>query len=136
MTEIRRWLINAEHCRGSLDNAPALLESMRTGCSDSGAIIRREAVEPYVPHGVTAALVLAESHFVVSTWPEWQFCTLDISVCSDQLDLQVLVQPVLALLDPVSANGRLTQTRLPEGRMKTTELAVTMVDSVRAIETV
>ena len=130
MTEIRRWLVNAEQCRGLLNDTAALLDSMRTGCNDSGATIRREAIEPYVPHGVTVALVLAESHFVVSTWPEWGFCTLDISVCNSELDLQRLVAPVLQLIEPVSTHGQLTVTQLPVSRMTTRDLAATSLEPV------
>lgn len=122
VTEIRRWLVNLEQCTGALNDAQAIRESMRVGCTDSGATIRREINEPYVPHGVTVAMILAESHFVVSTWPEWRFCTLDISVCSSQLQLQLLVDPLLQLLEPVVAGGQLTTTRLPDGRIETHHL--------------
>jgi spermidine synthase/S-adenosylmethionine decarboxylase len=56
------------------------------------------------PAGVTGAVVLAESHLAVHTWPEIASVTLDIYVCNFSGDnshrAQALFKEVIANFDP------------------------------------
>lgn len=97
---LRRRIVEAHGCTGSLDDADALLEAMREGAVRAGAEPRQGTREPFLPHGVTCVLVLAESHVVVSTWPEHRFAAIDACVCGAGVDLEALAAPVLALLAP------------------------------------
>jgi S-adenosylmethionine decarboxylase len=69
------------------------------------------------PGGVTATLLLAESHLCVHTWPERSAVTLDVYVCnyggdhSDQA--RVLMESLLALFAP----ARVEQHALERGRI-------------------
>ena len=58
-------------------------------------------------------LVLSESHFVVSTWPEFSFASIDIALCNDAVSLERLSGPLLDLL----AAGR------EDCDLKTTQMA-------------
>ncbi len=51
-----------------------------------GAEVVGKAECRYVPHGVTAVLFLAESHILVSTWPEHNTALLDVLLCNDAMD--------------------------------------------------
>ena len=98
LPHLRRRAVDARDCAGDLADAAALTAAMRAGCAAAGADVRREAVEPFVPHGVTCVLVLAESHYTVSTWPEHRFVAIDACVCDPALSLDALLAPVLALI--------------------------------------
>ncbi|HSV50939.1 MAG TPA: S-adenosylmethionine decarboxylase [Burkholderiaceae bacterium] len=56
------------------------------------------------PSGVTATVLLAESHLCVHTWPEQQAVTLDIYVCNFGADhsakARLLQESLLALFTP------------------------------------
>ena len=56
------------------------------------------------PGGVTATVLLAESHLCVHTWPEQNAVTLDVYVCNFGADhsvkAQALMDALLALFDP------------------------------------
>ena len=56
------------------------------------------------PGGVTAAVLLAESHLCVHTWPEQRAVTLDVYVCNfggDRSDrAQALMDALVTLLRP------------------------------------
>ncbi len=55
--------------------------------------------------GVTATVLLAESHLCVHTWPELRAVTLDVYVCNFGGDqsarAQALFDALLALFDPI-----------------------------------
>ena len=56
------------------------------------------------PGGVTATVLLAESHLCVHTWPEQHAVTLDVYVCNFGGDhsakAQALLDALVALFDP------------------------------------
>lgn len=58
---------------------------------------------PHGPGGVTATVLLAESHLCVHTWPEQRGATLDVYVCNLGADhsakAHALLSALLALFD-------------------------------------
>lgn len=75
------------------------------------------------PGGVTATVLLAESHLCVHTWPEQRAVTLDVYVCNFGADhsgkAHALMNALLVLFDPVAAErnalqrGAVVQERTP-----------------------
>ena len=112
MTIIRRCQLTLMQCRGRLQEASAMVAAMKLGCDSSGATVCQVCEERFQPHGLTVVLILAESHFIVSTWPEHASCTVDVSVCAAEIDLQVLLSPLIELLEPVRSHGQLSTTDL------------------------
>jgi len=99
-----------------------MIAAMKLGCDASGATVCQSCEEKFQPHGLTVVLILAESHFVVSTWPEHTSCTVDVSVCAADIDLQVLLGPLVELLAPDHAQGQLSTTDLTNSRTTYREL--------------
>ena len=48
----------------------------------SGLNIVGEVFYQFQPQGVTGAVLLAESHLAIHTWPEEGFVTVDVYVCN------------------------------------------------------
>ncbi|OYW17636.1 MAG: adenosylmethionine decarboxylase [Burkholderiales bacterium 12-64-5] len=65
------------------------------------------------PGGVTATVLLAESHLCVHTWPEQNAVTLDVYVCNFGADhsvkAQALMDVLLALFDPAEVQRHALQ---------------------------
>lgn len=40
----------------------------------------------FSPHGVSGAVIIAESHLSVHTWPEYGYCAVDIFTCGNLTD--------------------------------------------------
>lgn len=97
---IRQLFLDARGCTGPLNDADALLAAMRAAAERVGASALSEARAQYVPHGVTAVLFLAESHILVSTWPEHRLALCDILLCNDAMDPQEVAAELVALLHP------------------------------------
>ena len=68
-----------------LDAVP-LAGLCRRVCTDAGLVVVAEAFHQFPAAGATGALVLAESHLAIHTWPELNAVTLDLYVCNHSRD--------------------------------------------------
>lgn len=82
-TTLHRLSVVARGCRGDLTNNELLTARVRQAAVASGLSVVAEAVHAFVPHGLSIALLLAQSHLVLSTRPEYQTAVLDLMVCAD-----------------------------------------------------
>jgi S-adenosylmethionine decarboxylase proenzyme len=76
-------------CQGDrrlLLDAAMLAAACRRACADAGLLVVAEAFHQFPGAGATGALVLAESHLAVHTWPELDAVTLDLYVCNYSQD--------------------------------------------------
>ena len=105
---IPHLLVDAFDCGGPLDDLNAIQEAMEAGARAVGAEVVGRAECRYVPHGVTAVLFLAESHILVSTWPEHKTALIDVLLCNDRMDPEVVADVVLDALG--AARSELRQT--------------------------
>jgi S-adenosylmethionine decarboxylase len=72
-----RWLTDADAL------ARACLQAVQdAGLQAVGQLRHSFAATPAGPGGVTATVLLAESHLCVHTWPERRAVTLDVYVCN------------------------------------------------------
>jgi S-adenosylmethionine decarboxylase proenzyme len=76
-------------CEGDrrlLGDAAMLAALCRRACADAGLTVVAEAFHQFSAAGATGALVLAESHLAIHTWPELDAVTLDLYVCNFSQD--------------------------------------------------
>ena len=71
------------------------------------------------PGGVTATVLLAESHLCVHTWPEQRAVTLDVYVCNFGADhsakARALMDALLALFQPTAVDRHALQRGVVSG---------------------
>ena len=76
------------HCDATLlVDAPALLQLCVKAVEASGLQVVNQLVHEFpavagIKSGVTATVLLAESHLCIHTWPEIRAVTLDVYVCN------------------------------------------------------
>lgn len=56
---------------------------MISSCEATGATVLFSYLHPFTGGGVSGAIILAESHMSIHSWPELSFISLDIFVCGD-----------------------------------------------------
>ena len=98
--KLSELIVEAYGCAGVLNDGPALCEALRQGADDVGATVVREAAHAYAPHGVTAMIFLAESHLLITTWPESGYAVAEVFLCNDTMDVMVPWRRLEALLRP------------------------------------
>ncbi len=68
------------------------------------------------PGGVTATILLAESHLCVHTWPELRAVTLDVYVCNFGADHSAQAQALLDSMVALFAPQQVQRHRLDRGQ--------------------
>lgn len=81
-----------------LDDAELILEAMTLAAKAAHATILKTAYHRFSPHGITAFLLLAESHISIHTWPELNKAALDIYTCGDHADPEAGLATILEKL--------------------------------------
>lgn len=84
--------------RRLLQEAAALAELCRRACADAGLAVVAEAFHQFPAAGATGALVLAESHLAIHTWPELDAVTLDLYVCNFSQDNRAAAEAAYEIL--------------------------------------
>ena len=69
------------------------------------------------PGGVTATVLLAESHLCVHTWPEQQAVTLDVYVCNFGGDHDAQAHTLMAALTALFEPGYVERNSLIRGKI-------------------
>lgn len=79
-----------------INDIPALERLLHAAADASNATVVDALTHAFTPVGVTIALVLAESHLVLHTWPEHAFVALDAFTCSDAMKPEAAVEVLRA----------------------------------------
>jgi S-adenosylmethionine decarboxylase len=69
-----------------LDDEMQILEALTLAAKSANATILRTASHKFEPQGVTAFLLLSESHISIHTWPESNKAAVDIYTCGTHTD--------------------------------------------------
>lgn len=101
------WLLDLSACACDaqlLADAPLLQARCLAACKAAGLRVVGDCFHPSPPAGVTGAVLLAQAHVVVHTWPEQEFVALDVYVGDDSpvhaAKGQALVTALRALFAP------------------------------------
>ena len=65
-----------------MTSAEALRKACIDAVNDAGLTIVGDRFHQFEPQGCTGAVILAESHLAIHTWPEHGFVTIDVYVCN------------------------------------------------------
>ena len=69
--------------RGLLDDAAYVEHAMVSAARLAGATIVTRTFHHFSPHGVSGAVIIAESHLAIHTWPEYGYAAVDLFTCGD-----------------------------------------------------
>ena len=102
------WLLDAAALGGACTDAVRA-----AGLQAVGQLFHEFPATARGPGGVTATVLLAESHLCVHTWPEQRAVTLDVYVCNFGADhsakAHALMDALLALFQPTIADRHALQ---------------------------
>jgi S-adenosylmethionine decarboxylase len=97
-------------CPEVINDAEALARAAKTAAQAVGATIVGEYEVRYVPHGLTIAVFLGESHILLTTWPEYRLLLVDILLCNPEMDPQKVIT---LIKEAVSPEGQMVLHKVP-----------------------
>jgi S-adenosylmethionine decarboxylase proenzyme len=105
-------------CKGDrrlLLEAEPLAALCRRVCKGAGLEVVAEAFHQFPAAGATGALVLAESHLAIHTWPELESVTLDLYVCNYSQDNRAAAEAAYDALRTRFKPGRVVRRDVARG---------------------
>ena len=73
-------------------DATRVENALLKAAKDSGATIISSSFHQFAPQGVSGVVVIAESHFTIHAWPEYDYAAVDIFTCGDNINLEAAIQ--------------------------------------------
>ncbi len=74
-----------------LADARAVEDAFIKAANESGATVIGSGFHHFEPQGVSGFVVIAESHFSVHAWPEFDYAAVDIFTCGESIDFHKAV---------------------------------------------
>jgi len=68
-----------------LNDVGFLREALLAAAVEAGATILGESFHQFKPQGVSGVVMIAESHLVIHTWPEYGYAAADIFTCGNSV---------------------------------------------------
>jgi len=87
----------------TLNDLNGLLELLKDATKNAGCKIVGVAHHKYSPQGVSIVLLVAESHISIHTYPEEEYCAVDIFTCG-KTDAKVAAEYLVYALKPTYHN--------------------------------
>jgi len=82
----KHLLLELKDCdREVLNDLSFLKSTLTAAATDAGANVLGESFNQFSPHGVSGAVIIAESHLFIHTWPECGYAAADIFTCGDSV---------------------------------------------------
>ena len=69
-----------------LNNRKFLEQVLTDAALEAGAEVREVAFQNFSPQGVSGVVIISESHLTIHTFPEENYCAVDIFTCGDKID--------------------------------------------------
>jgi len=68
-----------------LNDVGFLREALLAAAGEAGATVLGESFHQFNPQGVSGVVMIAESHLVIHTWPEYGYAAADIFTCGNSV---------------------------------------------------
>ena len=74
------------HCdKNILSDVEQVTDAMLEAARRTGCTIVTQTFHHFSPFGVSGAVIVAESHLAIHTWPEYGYAAVDIFTCGDSV---------------------------------------------------
>ena len=97
----RHLLVELNNCDHKiLNDINFIKEVMLAAANASGATVLGESFHQFSPQGVSGALIIAESHLTIHTWPEHGYAGADIFTCGTRVQPEKAAEVIIARMKP------------------------------------
>jgi len=95
----KHLLLELKDCNKEvLNDVGFLRNSLMAAASEAGATVLGESFHHFNPQGVSGVVIIAESHLLIHTWPEYGYAAADIFTCGDSVQPEKAAQILIGKL--------------------------------------
>ncbi|MBI9033777.1 MAG: polyamine aminopropyltransferase [Bacteroidales bacterium] len=69
-----------------MNDVTGIEQAMIKAAEDAGATVINSNFHHFSPYGVSGVVVIQESHLAIHTWPEYQYASVDLFTCGDEVN--------------------------------------------------
>ena len=98
---VKEYIIDAFNCKQDLANpiiAKKSINILRKAAESAGAKVIEIHCTTYTIHGFTTVALLAESHIILTTWPELDYASINIYLCNPEMDHTIVIDNIFKYL--------------------------------------
>jgi len=82
----KHLLLELKDCdKEVLNDVGFLRDALLTAANEAGATVLGESFHQFNPHGISGVVIIAESHLLIHTWPEYGYVAADIFTCGNSV---------------------------------------------------
>ncbi|MDH5695180.1 MAG: adenosylmethionine decarboxylase [Dehalococcoidia bacterium] len=82
----KHLLLELKDCdKEVLNDVGFLREALIAAANEAKATVLGESFHQFNPQGVSGVVIIAESHLVIHTWPEYGYAAADIFTCGNSV---------------------------------------------------
>jgi len=101
---VKELVLDVHGCKKDLTCKKAAEQSvivLRKAAEAVGATVRDIHCTTYTVHGFTTVALLAESHIILTAWPEFNYASINIYLCNTKMDHHLVKQKIFDFLEPL-----------------------------------
>ena len=92
----KHLLLELKDCdREVLNDLEFIKGMLSAAASEAGATVLGESFHQFSPQGVSGAVIIAESHLFIHTWPECGYAAVDIFTCGNSVKPEKAAQKLI-----------------------------------------
>lgn len=118
MSDISELIVDAHGCAANLSDLDAIQQAATRAVESIGAHVVTSASHRFQPHGITLCLILKESHFIISTWPEHKLAVVNVFLCNPSMDTREVWDLFAPILRPTDVTFHSVKHRLAPSKKK------------------
>ena len=101
----KHLLLDLKDCnREVLDDLNFLQNALVSAAQEAGATVVGKHFHRFAPQGVSGAVLIAESHLSLHTWPEHGYAAVDIFTCGDSVNSELAAELLIKSLESKDAS--------------------------------
>lgn len=101
----KQLLLELRDCnREVLDDLSFLQNTLVSIAQEAGATVVGKHFHRFAPHGVSGAVLIAESHLSLHTWPEHGYAAVDIFTCGNTVNSELAAELLIKRLGSKDAS--------------------------------
>ncbi len=100
---VKELVLDVYGCQQELASSETAQKSimvLRSAAERVGATVCAVHCTTYTKHGFTTVALLAESHIILTAWPEYDYASINIYLCNSEMDHVPVQQCIFDFLQP------------------------------------